>query len=141
MHNLGIIFIIDSSVAPLASNLYSIICACSVFQSCPALCDPMDCGPLGSSAHGIPGKDIGVGCHFLLQVLPVLRLLVGLSVGSPQCSSSTLSFRPSLRSCISEKVSAFFLPSPSRYIVVAFLHLSISDQKCYLFPWFSLIFK
>ena len=24
-----------------------------VIQSCPALCNPMDCGPLGSSVHGI----------------------------------------------------------------------------------------
>ena len=24
-----------------------------VVQSCPALCNPMDCGPLGSSVHGI----------------------------------------------------------------------------------------
>ena len=23
------------------------------FQSCPTLCDPMDCSPLGSSVHGI----------------------------------------------------------------------------------------
>ena len=43
------------------------MCAKS-FQSCPTLCDPMDCSPLGSSVHGIfPGKNIGVGCHFLLQ--------------------------------------------------------------------------
>ena len=26
---------------------------CSVAQSCLTLCDPMDCGPPGSSAHGI----------------------------------------------------------------------------------------
>ena len=26
---------------------------CSVSQSCPTLCDPMDCSSLGSSAHGI----------------------------------------------------------------------------------------
>ena len=26
---------------------------CSVTQSCPALCDPMDCSPPGSSDHGI----------------------------------------------------------------------------------------
>ena len=26
---------------------------CSVAQSCPALCDPVDCGPPGSSVHGI----------------------------------------------------------------------------------------
>ena len=38
-------------------------------QSCPTLCDPMDCSPPGSSVHGIffSGKNTGVGCHFLLQ--------------------------------------------------------------------------
>ena len=31
-------------------------------------CDPMDYNPSGSSVHGIsPHKNIGVGCHFLLQ--------------------------------------------------------------------------
>ena len=35
---------------------------------CLTLCDPMDCNPPGSSAHGdSPGKNTGVGCHFLLQ--------------------------------------------------------------------------
>ena len=30
--------------------------------------NPIDCSPLGSSVHGIlPGKNTGVGCHFLLQ--------------------------------------------------------------------------
>ena len=28
-------------------------CACSVAQSCPTLCNPMDCSPPGSSVHGI----------------------------------------------------------------------------------------
>ena len=38
-------------------------------QSCMTLCDPMDCGPSGSSAHGdSPGKNIGEGCHALLRV-------------------------------------------------------------------------
>ena len=37
-------------------------------QSCPTLCDPMDCGPPGSTDHGdLPGKDTGVGCHVLLR--------------------------------------------------------------------------
>ena len=27
-------------------------CALS-FQSCPVLCDPVDCNPLGSSVHGV----------------------------------------------------------------------------------------
>ena len=34
--------------------LISILCKCAKFlQSCPALCDPVDCGRPGSSVHGI----------------------------------------------------------------------------------------
>ena len=29
------------------------VCVCVCAQSCPALCDPMDCSPPGSSVHGI----------------------------------------------------------------------------------------
>ena len=37
---------------------------CLVTQSCPTLCDPMDCRPPGSSVHGnSPGKNTGVGCR------------------------------------------------------------------------------
>ena len=44
------------------------ICSCSVALSCLTLCDRMGCSPSGSSVHGIfPGKNIGVGCHFLFQ--------------------------------------------------------------------------
>ena len=39
---------------------------CSVPQSCPTLCDPMDCSPPGSSTD-FSGKNTGVACHFLLQ--------------------------------------------------------------------------
>ena len=39
-----------------------------VSQSCPTLCDLMDCSPPGSSVHGdSPGKNTGVGCHAFLQ--------------------------------------------------------------------------
>ena len=41
---------------------------CLVAQFCLTLCDSMDYSPLGSSVHGdSPGKNTGVGCHFLLQ--------------------------------------------------------------------------
>ena len=35
----------------------------------PTLCDSMDCSLPDSSIHGmdLPGKNTGVGCHFLLQ--------------------------------------------------------------------------
>ena len=37
-----------------------------VIQSCPTLCDPMDCSPPGFSGHGdSPGKNTGVGSHAL----------------------------------------------------------------------------
>ena len=37
-------------------------------QSCPTLCNPMDCSPPGSSVHGdSPGKNTEAGCHALLQ--------------------------------------------------------------------------
>ena len=37
-------------------------------QSCPTLCNPMDCSLPGSSVHGeSPGKNTGVGCHVLPQ--------------------------------------------------------------------------
>ena len=39
-----------------------------VAQSCPTLCHPMDGSPPGYSINGIfPGKNTGVGCHFLLS--------------------------------------------------------------------------
>ena len=44
------------------------LCVCSVSQSCPILCDPMDCSQPGSFIYGdSPGKNTGVGCHSLLQ--------------------------------------------------------------------------
>ena len=41
-------------------------------QLCLTLCDPMDYSPAGSYVHGhCPGKNTGVGCHFLLQCMKV----------------------------------------------------------------------
>ena len=34
------------------TNLTNVLCA-KLLQSCPTLCDPMDCSPPGSSVHGI----------------------------------------------------------------------------------------
>ena len=40
-------------------------------QSCPTLCDPIDGSPPGSPPWDSPGKNTGVGCHFLLQCMKV----------------------------------------------------------------------
>ena len=47
----------------------SVACVlCLVAQSCPTLCDPMDCSLPASSIHGdSPSKNTGVSCHALLQ--------------------------------------------------------------------------
>ena len=53
---------------PVNPCCFSVLCLCLVAQSCPTLCDPMDCSPPGSSIHeDSPGKNTRVGCHALLQ--------------------------------------------------------------------------
>ena len=43
-----------------------------LLQLCLTLCDPIDGSLPGSSVPGIsPGKNTGVGCHFLLQCMKV----------------------------------------------------------------------
>ena len=85
-------------------------------QSCLTLCDPMDCSLPGSSIHGIfPGKNSGVGCHFLLQgifptqgsKLRLLRLLrwqadsLPLShLGSSLCNQSSRLQLPSAKGAL-----------------------------------------
>ena len=49
-------------------------------KSSPTLCDPMDCSLQGSSHF--PGKNTGVGCHFLLQEIFPSQ---GLNPGLPHC--------------------------------------------------------
>ena len=41
--------------------------ACSVTQSCPTLCNPMDCSPPGLCPWDFLGRNTGVDCHFLFQ--------------------------------------------------------------------------
>ena len=74
------------------------IWVCLVAQSCPTLCDPMDCSPPGSSVHGdSPGRKTGVGCCALLQgifptqesnwgLLHCRRILYQLSHQASPCS-------------------------------------------------------
>ena len=40
-------------------------------QSCPTLCDPIDGSPQAPHPWDSPGKNTGVGCHFLLQCMKV----------------------------------------------------------------------
>ena len=40
-------------IPSLENKAYHMMCVCEVAQSCPTLCDSMDCSPSGSSVHGI----------------------------------------------------------------------------------------
>ena len=41
-------------------------------QLCLTYCHPRDCSLPGSSSMGLPGKNIALGCHFLLQgIFPI----------------------------------------------------------------------
>ena len=50
-------------------------------KSCPILCNPMDCNlPSSLCPWDFPGKNTGVGCHFLLQgIFPTQGLNPSLS--------------------------------------------------------------
>ena len=66
MHVTSLAYIMDG---PGGYCVCVCVCVCVlVAQSCPTLCDPMDCSPPGSSVHGdSPGENTGVGCYALLR--------------------------------------------------------------------------
>ena len=49
----------------------TVVAVAKSLQSCPTLCDPIDGSPPGSRPWDSPGKNTGVGCHFLLQIMKV----------------------------------------------------------------------
>ena len=81
-------------------------------QSCPTLCDPMDCSPPGSSVHGdSPGKNTGVGCHALLQGI---FLTQGLNPGLPHIFFNTPFF--SLKHYLYQNFIILFLKSSCYFL-------------------------
>ena len=51
-------------------KLFAAAAAAKSLQSCPTLCDPIDGSTPGSLCPwDSPGKNTGVGCHFLLQCM------------------------------------------------------------------------
>ena len=54
------------------THTYIYICYAKSLQSCPTLCDPIDGSPTRLPCPwDSPGKNTGVGCHFLLQWIKV----------------------------------------------------------------------
>ena len=50
----------------------------------------MDCSPPSSSVYGIPGKNTGVGCHFLLQSIFPTQGIEPTSPASPTWQADSL---------------------------------------------------
>ena len=74
---------------------YSVLCL--VAQSCPTLCDPMDCSLPGFSVHGdSPGKNIGVVCCAILQMIFPTQ---GSNPGLPNCRQIIWDFNNFVSEC------------------------------------------
>ena len=120
-----------------------VVLLCLVAQSCPTLCDPLDCSLPGSSVRGdFPGKNIGVGRHALLQgIFPTQ----GLKPGLPHyrrilhCLSHQGSWSDTSRQMDGERTgrnSPFFLLQPCSLPLAPLLAESsgkpLAKQKCAL---------
>ena len=82
------LFLLCKKIHLTMFSRFHVRCAvrCLVAQSCPTLCDPLDCSLAGSSVHGeSPGRNTGLGCHALLQEIFPTQ---GLNPGLPHCSRS-----------------------------------------------------
>ena len=81
------LFLIGSALTEPTSNVVKVL----VTQSCPILCNPMDCSHQLLCLWNSPGKNTGVGCHFLLQGG---FLTQGLNPGLPHCKQTLLTESP-----------------------------------------------
>ena len=52
-------------------GIFAIVAVAKSLQSCLTLCDPIDGSPRLPHPWDSPGKNTGVGCHFLLQCMKV----------------------------------------------------------------------
>ena len=73
-------------------DVFAAAAAAKSLQSCPTLCDPIDSSPPGfPRPWDSPGKNSGVGCHFLLQCRKVkseqfmLKINIQLKKGRKKC--------------------------------------------------------
>ena len=68
------------------------VCVCSAAKSCLTLCDPMDCGPPGSSVHGISQVRI---LEWVASPSPGDLLKTGIELESPVLARGFFTTEPS----------------------------------------------
>ena len=117
-----------------------------ITQSCPTLCDPMNCSPPGSSPWNFPGKSTGVGCHFLLQGI---FLTQGSNPGLQHCGQTLLQSEPPGKPPVALKLLCLVgrsLPSLPCFSLLFILPLFVKSPQittlpsCFSFSlgWFCL---
>ena len=89
--------------------------AAKLLQSCPTLCDPRRQPTSLPRPWDSPGKNTGVGCHFLLQCMTVKSEMKSLSLARLFATSWTAAYQPpsSMGFSRQEYWSGVPLPSPS----------------------------
>ena len=66
-------------------------CPCSAAQLVPTLCDPVDCqSPKLLCPQNFAGKNTGVGCHFLFQLLGQGNKIASLKGEESRVSENTV---------------------------------------------------
>ena len=116
-------------------------CVYLVTQSCPTLCDPMDCSPPGSSVHGDSlGKTTGMDFHALLHgIFPIQGLNPGflhyrwiLDHLSHQGSPSNVILLPN---CRKEKVHKLFNIEIKTDLMIWFLGFKCNSLPSVYLLW------
>ena len=72
----------------------SCVCVCSVAQSCLTLCNPVDCTPLGSTAHGISRQEYWSDLPFPSPGDPPDPGIEPLSPASPALAGGFFTIQP-----------------------------------------------
>ena len=106
-------------------QLPSAIILCWVSQSCPTLCDPMNCNMPGSSVHWYsPCKKTRVGCHALLQGI---LLTQGSKPGLQHCRQILYQ--------LSHQGSSDFIDQENKSVTVSIVSPSICHEVMGLEDW------
>ena len=114
--------------APRVSSLVLFLCM-HVPKSCPTLCNPMDLEPASLLCPwDFPGKNTGVGCHFLLQGLFPTQ---GLNLSLLHCGH--ILYWMSYKGSINIALGPPFLrpcPWPSLFLSTILAHPAMQKEIC-----------
>ena len=120
---------------------YTVAAAAKSLQSCPTLCDPTDPTRLPSPWDS-PGKNTGVGCHFLLQCVKVKSERKSLTCVRPFATPWTAAYQapPSMGFSRQEYWSGVPLPSLSFTLPNPYYSLESLLTSCE-FQYISLLYR